>query len=1113
MIPGSATLPYSRLNAASPLSQGGNLLTSHMVSGSIEPYTPVSSLNNLCKGGHSLKPFPWGQGPQYWSPNIITNQSIRSYNGNKSKGMRLMCWNKGSSFLHNKMTAVKQLLNDKKPHVLALTEAELTQEAKLTDVTIEGYTLYTDGLYSAGMTARTCVYVHKDIVAKQWQDLQSPHLSLVALTLGHPRQKKINILSFYRQWSVESTDRPATATITQQAAQYFEITRIWLQSIMEGRETITLSDSNLSLPLLTNQDNLSDYDRNLKPIAQHFVNDILPLGVAILNDKPTHKQVGQKPVTIDHMTSTHPGHITNVTTINTGESDHAIVTGIRHTKAPVTHPMYRSIRDYRGIDKMEMNTRLFLSQDIRMSTVETDPTEANGLFTRGIMTILDRLAPIKRIQCKKKTVPFISAETRSLQRARDGAQVEAWSTDNPDDWRQYRQLRNRANQSIKNDQHKYLTAQIEDKGPMTMWGEVKRITGKVTNGAPTLLSYGGSIITSPAKIAMVMNTFYIEKINKIRASLPPATVNPLDALKRLISGKNLKNTFSIKPVSRIQLRKLISKMKPSRSAGPDGLNMKMIKDYLPTLEPAIHNIVNQSILQNTFPSNLKISKVLPQLKSGESPTSPNSFRPINIQSPLAKIIEKVVFHQIAQHLDRQKLIPHNVHGSRPHHSPVTALISLYDNVIEKYEAGEVTAVIGLDQSAAFNVVDHQLLVARLELIGFDNNSLKWMKSYLSDRHQLVEIQGFQSDIIPHPPTSIIQGSVGSCILFNIFVMDIPQVLHPHDPHTPKEEARCPNGTTIGFVDDQSLRISGSNRQMVQNQAQISVDRLESHLTSNKLKFNKDKSNIILVAKPSIQKEGIQIQAAGKIIQSKQSLKLLGIVLSDDMKFNKQVNIMIGQLTNRLISIRQISKYASSKTIKTICQSILLGKIYYAIQLYGSLPDFLARKIQTIILQAARLVLGPKSARLSTSKILCQVGWMSYRQYEQYFTLRLAHQVLTVEQPESLVSMIGDIGPRTTRSQASGARILPPWNKSVSRDSFRYRAIKYYNDLPSDVKETKQKISRNKRIKQHVMSTVSPYIGGRNRAKPPIRLDAQAPAPPDNPPPLIGRHSMTGLRAS
>ena len=218
-----------------------------------------------------------------------------------------------------------------------------------------------------------------------------------------------------------------------------------------------------------------------------------------------------------------------------------------------------------------------------------------------------------------------------------------------------------------------------------------------------------------------------------------------------------------------------------------------------------------------------------------------------------------------------------------------------------------------------------------------------MKSYLSDRHQLVEIQGFQSDIIPHPPTSIIQGSVGSCILFNIFVMDIPQVLHPHDPHTPKEEARCPNGTTIGFVDDQSLRISGSNRQMVQNQAQISVDRLESHLTSNKLKFNKDKSNIILVAKPSIQKEGIQIQAAGKIIQSKQSLKLLGIVLSDDMKFNKQVNIMIGQLTNRLISIRQISKYASSKTIKNHLSIYLVEKNLLCYPIVWLASRFLSQK--------------------------------------------------------------------------------------------------------------------------------------------------------------------------
>ena len=102
--------------------------------------------------------------------------------------------------------------------------------------------------------------------------------------------------------------------------------------------------------------------------------------------------------------------------------------------------------------------------------------------------------------------------------------------------------------------------------------------------------------------------------------------------------------------------------------------------------------------------------------------------------------------------------------------------------------------------------------------------------------------------------------------------------------------------------------------------------------------------------------------------------------------------------------------------------------------------------------------------------------MSYRQYEHYFTLRLTHESLSRAEPESLVSILGDPGPRVTRSQANGARILPPWNKAVSRQSYRYRAIQYYNDLSADIKETKSKQKRNKMMKQYTLSTVSPYIG-------------------------------------
>ena len=115
-------------------------------------------------------------------------------------------------------------------------------------------------------------------------------------------------------------------------------------------------------------------------------------------------------------------------------------------------------------------------------------------------------------------------------------------------------------------------------------------------------------------------------------------------------------------------------------------------------------------------------------------------------------------------------------------------------------------------------------------------------------------------------------------------MDIPYVIHPHGTHTPTEEAQCPSGTTTGFMDNQSLRVPGPDLHTVQAQAQITVDRLEEHITSNKSKINKDKSKIIIVSKPAQQKEGVTIEAARKTIKSQKSLVLLGCVLSQDMKF-------------------------------------------------------------------------------------------------------------------------------------------------------------------------------------------------------------------------------------
>ena len=177
--------------------------------------------------------------------------------------------------------------------------------------------------------------------------------------------------------------------------------------------------------------------------------------------------------------------------------------------------------------------------------------------------------------------------------------------------------------------------------------------------------------------------------------------------------------------------------------------MKLIKDFLPSLEPAIHNLVTQSVVHCTFPRALKKSRVIPILKQDKPNGVCDSYRPVNILSPLAKIIEVVVFNQITEHTTKHKILPHNHHGSRCGHSPTTALISIHDKLIEKAEQGYTSALVALDLSAAYDLVDHALLKEKMKLIGMDENAIRWMDSYLANRKQVMEIESFRS---PHSTT-------------------------------------------------------------------------------------------------------------------------------------------------------------------------------------------------------------------------------------------------------------------------------------------------------------------------------------------------------------------------
>ena len=613
-----------------------------------------------------------------------------------------------------------------------------------------------------------------------------------------------------------------------------------------------------------------------------------------------------------------------------------------------------------------------------------------------------------------------------LSQAACPAQIHAWS--------QYKKYRNQINNRKKNEEKAYKSnkmAEVSD-NPALVWKSAKSFMGWKSNGIPTQLKVGNELVTSAKKIAQHMNEFFLNKVETIRAGMASVRFN-LNKVQDIMLGKTC--SLHLKHVSLSKIKKTLKSLSNSRSTGIDELDNFSVKLAADLIAEPVHHLVTLSIMQKRFPRSWKYSKVIP-LHKKEDVLERKNYRPVAILSPISKVLEKLVYEEIYNYFISNKLLHPNLHGYRKHRSTQTALLQLYNKWVQAASDGKLSGVVLLDLSAAFDLVDPELLLKKLKVYGFDDDFLCWVESYLTNRYQAVWIDHALSEFL-ECKVGVPQGSNLGPLFFLIFYNDLPFFL---------------NCEADAYADDTTMTVAGDTIEEIGAKMSANCELVTGWMLSNKLKLNASKTHLMTVgtgARLRSQESTAVVTMDGCTLEESEDKveTLLGVQIEPTLKWHKQVEALLAKLKKRLTGLSHLRNILPYELRKRITEGMFTSVLVYCLPVFGGCDKFELEALQIMQNKAARLVTHA-SQRTSRREIFNQLNWLTVHQLVFYHSALSTFRIRGNKEPEYLSTIL-------TRDNRAERIIIPNTNLTLAKNSYCYRGAAQWNSLPEYIRKTKK----------------------------------------------------------
>lgn len=476
----------------------------------------------------------------------------------------------------------------------------------------------------------------------------------------------------------------------------------------------------------------------------------------------------------------------------------------------------------------------------------------------------------------------------------------------------------------------------------------------------------------------------------------------------------------------------------------------------------IAHLANLSFAEGCFPSCFKSALVTPLLKKPDLDSNNlSNFRPISNLNNISKILERLFLTRIKKHITSSPNFSPFQSAYREGYSTETALTSTLDNIFSSIDNGKACLSVCLDLSAAFDTVDHQLLLSRLtKSFGVSGTALNWLASYLGNRNQQVGIGTARSE--PTVCTAgVPQGSVLGPLLFTVFTSPINRIANHFGVQLQQ------------YADDTQLYIALSHTdQSGKLKLEECLSSLYAWFCFNGLAINPNKSEAILFGSrqrlrsfPSLS----SIDLAGSAVPLSDSVKTLGVTLDSMLTFRMHVTNLCRSCFYHIRAIRHIRSALTKDMSKTLACALVSSRLDYANAIFVGISDYELHRLQRIQNSLARVVLRVP-LRSSSSVLLHQLHWLPVEFRIKFKLACLTYKSLSTGTPPYLQSLLTPyIPPRCLRSSNMGLLVEPRCRTVMGSRAFHASAPKEWNLLPLSLRCSNSLPTFKKRLKTHYFS--------------------------------------------